>query len=156
MQEEAQVYIEKHHTNLPPICTGRHYLFHSLQKPVDQKNNPIKELCSPASKGSLGKLVSNNSSIFNDDKNTYQPTVYNLKFKNFVSLSSEYSSNRPLMNSTSMRMKMNDNWKNNKKNRISLELNSSKTTLEVNKSREQLNTIVMNAKTIDFMESNPL
>ena len=57
------------------------------------------------------------------------------------------------MNSTAMRMKMNDNWK---KTRMSLDLNSSKTNLQVNKSREQLNTVVINARTIDFMENNPL
>lgn len=32
MQEEAQNYIDKHHTNLPPLCSARHYLFHSLSK----------------------------------------------------------------------------------------------------------------------------
>lgn len=31
MQMEAQQFLEKHHTaTLPPICSGRHYLFHSL------------------------------------------------------------------------------------------------------------------------------
>jgi hypothetical protein len=30
MRIEAQHYIDKHHSSLPPICTARHYLFHTI------------------------------------------------------------------------------------------------------------------------------
>ena len=55
----------------------------------------------------MGNLLANKSLVFKKDQTIYQPTVYNVEFRNYASLQHEYSTSKLLMNSTSMRMKMN-------------------------------------------------
>lgn len=44
MQHQAQRYLDKHHTNLPPICSARHYLFHSLNLNTNGRQIDLKTI----------------------------------------------------------------------------------------------------------------
>ena len=138
--------MEKHNKNLPPICTARHYLYHSLKKKEVKENDDVC-VSLPEHKEGKRKMVANKSVVFNNDESFSPPTVYNLEFRNYASLNSESPSGKVLMNSTSLRMKMNEDWKKNKKkSRYDLHEGSSKTSLSLSKSKDKIAHVILNSK----------
>lgn len=153
---EAQQFLEKHHTaTLPPICSGRHYLFHSLAASTLEKQGTSSVVLGKDKRlGKQEQYSSLNLEKGNHNTNIFKPktSIYNLQFAKRPKIESIRVKETLPMNSTSLRLRMSGSWKPNRY----IDQHSSRASLESGESviSPKMKTIVLNSEVIDRAEKD--
>lgn len=113
MQLEAQQFLDKHHgSNLPPICSARHYLFHTIPTTNVKEKELESGILLGKDRGRDEQMKSINLEKESEkDKNIFKPrtSIYNLEFTKKIKAGQPHTV-LP-MNSTSLRLRMSGNWR---------------------------------------------